>query len=166
MTSDAASEHGGLPRRLVLVRHGESLGNVADAQAHERRAGRLELDVRGADVELSEVGQQQADAGARYLAADPTRPPDAIVSSPYRRALATAELATARLPEAERAGLRPVLDERLRERDLGVFDGLTGAGIRELFPEEAQRRSKQGKYYYRPAGGESWCDVVLRVRSW
>ena len=59
----------------------------------------------------------------------------------------------------------PVLDERLRERDLGLFDGFTGHGIRETYPEEAERRAAMGKFYYRPPGGESWTDVVLRVRS-
>ena len=60
---------------------------------------------------------------------------------------------------------RPVLDERLRERDLGLFDGMTGQGIKDTYPEEAARRSAMGKFYYRPPGGESWTDVVLRVRS-
>ena len=56
-------------------------------------------------------------------------------------------------------------DERLRERDFGAFDGMTGAGIREQFPDEARRRNLLGKFYYRPPGGESWADVALRVRS-
>jgi broad specificity phosphatase PhoE len=154
----------GPPRRLVLVRHAESLGNVADREAHERRSGRLELDVRDADVELSDVGRRQAEAIGRYLASDRVEQPDVVLCSPYRRALSTAELA---LDGLARDGEHPrrQQDERLRERDLGVFDGLTGAGVREQFPEESDRRSKQGKFYYRPAGGESWCDVVLRVRS-
>ncbi|GAB3270506.1 hypothetical protein GCM10027586_20970 [Kineococcus gypseus] len=59
----------------------------------------------------------------------------------------------------------PRTDERLRERDLGWWDGLTGAGVRARFPEEAARRARLGKFYYRPPGGESWCDVALRVRS-
>ena len=56
-------------------------------------------------------------------------------------------------------------DERLRERDLGAFDRLTGSGIKEAFPEEAERRGAMGKLYYRPPGGESWTDVALRIRS-
>ncbi|WP_404387065.1 histidine phosphatase family protein [Humibacillus xanthopallidus] len=56
-------------------------------------------------------------------------------------------------------------DERLRERDLGAFDGLTGTGIRESYPEESLRRSTTGKFYYRPPGGESWTDVALRIRQ-
>ena len=31
--------------------------------------------------------------------------------------------------------------------------------------EEAQRRAHLGKFYYRPPGGESWADVILRLRS-
>jgi broad specificity phosphatase PhoE len=58
-----------------------------------------------------------------------------------------------------------VVDERLRERDLGLFDGLTSTGIREQYPAEAERRRWVGKFYYQPPSGESWCDVVLRVRS-
>ncbi|WP_077138198.1 histidine phosphatase family protein [Flaviflexus massiliensis] len=57
------------------------------------------------------------------------------------------------------------MDERLRERDLGVMDGFTRKGIEAQFPEEAERRTRLGKFYHRPAGGESWCDVALRIRS-
>ena len=58
-----------------------------------------------------------------------------------------------------------VLDERLREKELGALNRFTKAGILAHFPEEARRRSDIGKFYYRPPGGESWCDVVLRLRS-
>jgi broad specificity phosphatase PhoE len=87
--------------------------------------------------------------------------PTVALCSPYRRAAATAETVV------ERSGLDLAVtwDERLRERDLGMFDGLTGTGIRTQFPEEATRRRRTGKFYYRPPGGESWCDVALRVRS-
>ena len=32
-------------------------------------------------------------------------------------------------------------------------------------PEESERRTKLGKFYYQPPSGESWSDVVLRVRA-
>jgi hypothetical protein len=57
------------------------------------------------------------------------------------------------------------IDERLREKEFGVMGGLTKRGIRERLPELDARRRKEGKFYYRPPGGESWCDVVLRLRS-
>lgn len=145
---------------LWLVRHGESQGNVADARAQATGAGRLELDVRDPDVPLSGTGRAQAEALGRHLAALPEdQRPTAVLSSPFARALTTAQLATAGL------GVRVRSDERLRERDFGAFDGMTGAGIREQFPDEARRRDLLGKFYYRPPGGESWADVALRLRS-
>jgi broad specificity phosphatase PhoE len=148
------------PSVIWLVRHGESMGNVADAQAQEAGAGRLELDVRDPDVPLSDTGRAQAEALGRYLAALPEdQRPTAALSSPFARALTTAQLAT------ENLGVRVRTDERLRERDFGAFDGMTGTGIREQYPDEAGRRDLLGKFYYRPPGGESWADVALRIRS-
>ncbi len=148
------------PDTLWLVRHAESLGNVADARAHASGAGRLELDVRDPDVELSDTGRAQAQALGRHLAGLPDdERPTLVVSSPFTRARSTAEIAI------EPLGLPVGLDERLRERDFGAFDGMTGAGIREQFPEEARRRQLLGKFYYRPPGGESWADVALRIRN-
>jgi broad specificity phosphatase PhoE len=148
------------PQVVWLVRHGESMGNVADAHAQQAKAGRLELDVRDPDVPLSDTGRSQAEALGKWLAEQPEdQRPTAALSSPFNRAMSTAELATANL------GIRVRTDERLRERDFGAFDGMTGAGIREQFPEEAQRRDLLGKFYYRPPGGESWADVALRIRS-
>ena len=60
---------------------------------------------------------------------------------------------------------KPIVDERLREREFGIFDRLTTAGIRARYPEEAEHRAMLGKFYHRPPGGESWADVILRLRS-
>lgn len=145
---------------LVLVRHGESVGNLADADARRRGAGRLDLDTRDPDTPLSQRGEHQADVLARHVAGvEEQQRPQVVLSSPYTRAAQTARIV------AEAIDLEPTLDERLRERDLGIFDGLTGVGIREHHPEEAERRSRLGKFYYRPPGGESWTDVALRVRQ-
>ena len=153
-------EHEPGPSVIWLVRHGESMGNVADAQAQRSGAGRLKLDVRDPDVELSDTGRAQAEALGTWLADLPRdEQPTAALSSPFNRALTTAQLATTKLD------VRVRTDERLRERDFGAFDGMTGAGIREQFPEEAKRRDMLGKFYYRPPGGESWADVALRIRS-
>jgi broad specificity phosphatase PhoE len=58
-----------------------------------------------------------------------------------------------------------VTDERLREKEFGIFDRLTRVGIKEKYPDQADARTALGKFYYRPPGGESWCDVILRLRS-
>jgi broad specificity phosphatase PhoE len=154
--------HVGWPAELSWIRHGESVGNVAAREARDAGRARLDLEFRDADTPLSDVGERQAAAvGAwwRDLAEDER--PQVVLSSPYRRALDTARRAV------EEAGwdLEVRTDERLRERDLGAFDGLTSSGIRELYESESERRQRTGKLYYRPPGGESWCDVALRVRS-
>jgi broad specificity phosphatase PhoE len=148
------------PVELVLVRHAESVGNIADVEARSRGADRLDLTARDADVELSDTGRKQADTvGAWLAAAHESERPTLVVASPYRRAAETAERVVKGID------VEVLHDERLRERDLGVLDGLTGTGIRAIYPEEAERRTKLGKFYYQPPSGESWADVVLRVRS-
>jgi broad specificity phosphatase PhoE len=148
------------PEELRLVRHGESVGNQADTRARDAEAEELDLEHRDADVPLSERGHEQTRSLGRWLAGLPAgQRPTLAITSPYRRAADTAR-------EALRELDVPLLfDERLRERDLGILDGLTGKGIRARHPEEAARRSKLGKFYYSPPSGESWSDVVLRARS-
>lgn len=58
---------------IVVVRHGESRGNVAAAAAHAAGAEVIEVGQRDADVPLSDVGRRQAEAlgaGIRALLAD------------------------------------------------------------------------------------------------
>jgi broad specificity phosphatase PhoE len=56
-------------------------------------------------------------------------------------------------------------DERLREKEFGILDRLTVRGIAEQYPDLYEQRRHVGKFYFRPPGGESWCDVILRLRS-
>lgn len=148
------------PAEIVLVRHGESLGNVADRAAIAAKAHRLDLPASDEMIDLSEEGQRQADALGRHFAELPAEErPTVVISSPYQRARSTAERALSDLD------LEVLLDERLRERELGIFDGVTWYGIKAEHPEESDRRDRVGKFYYRPPGGESWADVVLRIRS-
>jgi broad specificity phosphatase PhoE len=150
------------PASIVLVRHGESVGNLEARRAADAGEARLELDYRDPDTPLSDVGTRQAEAVGRWWADQPDAArPQVVLTSPYRRAADTARIAV------ERSGIDvgPRPDERLRERDLGAFDGLTSSGIKELYEAEAERRARTGKLYYRPPGGESWCDVALRWRS-
>jgi broad specificity phosphatase PhoE len=150
------------PAAVDLVRHGESEGNLADQRAHDLGAPRLELTHRDADVELSPTGLDQAAALGEWLSLrDPNLQPTVVMSSPYARALRTAEAAI----DGGDLDVPLVVDERLRERDLGLLDGMTGLGVRQEYPEEAERRRRLGKLYYRPPYGESWCDVALRIRD-
>ena len=150
-------------RELVLVRHGESEGNVAAAAARAAGAEMIDVPARDADVVLSRLGREQAAAVGNALAAmAPAAAPEVLACSPYLRARETAQLAC----ESAGLALATRIDERLRDRELGVLDRLTFAGVEARYPEEAERRRWQGKFYHRPAGGESWADVALRLRSW
>jgi broad specificity phosphatase PhoE len=61
--------------------------------------------------------------------------------------------------------VRALVDERLRDREMGVFELFPPAVLRARAPEEGLRRERVGNWSYRPPGGESLADVVLRVRS-
>jgi broad specificity phosphatase PhoE len=148
------------PSRLWLVRHGESAGNVARREAMERGEHRIALSTRDMDVPMSVLGERQAKALGSWFAEN-CEPADVILTSPYVRALRTAELV------ARNAGWgAPIVqDERLREKEFGIIDALTSAGIVSQHPEQAEFRKSLGKFYHRAPGGESWCDVILRLRS-
>jgi broad specificity phosphatase PhoE len=150
---------------MWLVRHGQSQGNVARDLADAAGDHEIGIEVRDVDVPLSDLGFRQAEATGRWFASlPPEQRPELILSSPYVRARQTAE-AICRAGALAGGPARTIVDERLREREFGIFDRLTTLGIRERFPEEAAHRSRLGKFYHRPPGGESWADVILRLRS-
>lgn len=148
---------------IWLVRHGESEANVAAARAEAAHQDVIDAGHRDADVPLSALGFEQSRALGRELAdrgVDDV--PVRLWVSPYLRAQQTIDTAL------DAGGLTEPpkrVDERLRDRELGVLDLLTRSGVRNRFPDEERRRQWLGKYYHRPAGGESWVDVMLRLRS-
>ncbi|MGX7680684.1 histidine phosphatase family protein [Jatrophihabitans sp. DSM 45814] len=102
-------------RRIVLLRHGRTAWN-----AQRRYQGQ-------ADPPLDEVGQAQAIHVAGLIAA---MQPDILVSSDLQRARHTAAKV------ASLAGLDFKVDERLRERNLGHWEGLTRDEVEARYPEE------------------------------
>jgi broad specificity phosphatase PhoE len=153
------------PDFLWLVRHGESAGNVARTLAEAAGQMTVNLPLRDMDVPLSPLGEEQASAIGRWFGTLPeNKRPTVILASPYLRTRATAEL----LGEAAGFDFNEIpfiTDERLREKEFGIFDRLTPLGARKRYPEQAEYRTVLGKFYHRPPGGESWCDVILRLRS-
>jgi broad specificity phosphatase PhoE len=153
------------PRTLWIVRHGQSAGNVARDAADAAGSHLIDIAVRDVDVPLSDLGLRQADALAAWFAALPEEQrPEIILSSPYVRARQTAAAVCRRLG-ATCTPRGPIIDERLREREFGILDRLTTSGIAARFPDQAEHRALLGKFYHRPPGGESWADVILRLRS-
>jgi broad specificity phosphatase PhoE len=153
------------PEKLWIVRHGQSAGNVARDAADAAGLPTIDIALRDVDVPLSDLGLRQAEALGRWFAAQPeTMRPEVVLSSPYTRARQTAK-AICEAGGVGETARQPVVDERLREREFGVLDRLTTQGIRQKHPELADHRTLLGKFYFRPPGGESWADVILRLRS-
>lgn len=113
--------------RVVLWRHGQTDYNV-------------ELRLQGqVDRPLNEIGLTQARAAARELAARVANlgARAHVVSSDLERARVTAHALLAELEERgmpTAGGVR--LDERLRERAFGPWEGLTHPEISARWPEE------------------------------
>ena len=152
------------PTTLWVVRHGQSAGNVAREAADAAGLARIDISGRDVDVPLSALGEQQAEALGRWFREGHEHGrPEILLASPYRRAVQTATL----FRDAGGCEADEIIcvDERLREKEFGILDGLTVAGIATTFPDQLEFRRLLGKFYHRPPGGESWADVILRLRS-
>jgi probable phosphoglycerate mutase len=133
-------DHGPGVTQLLLVRHGEAVGN-----AEHRFIGQT-------DVPLTDQGRRQVDALTVRLAAVPiTR----VVSSDLIRAVDTVA------PTAAALGLDVETDKRLREIANGEWADLVREDVERLFPE-LWNRYRAGEDVNRP-GGESWGDVQVRA---
>jgi probable phosphoglycerate mutase len=129
-------------RRLVILRHGRTEWN-----AQQRYQGQ-------SDTALDSVGLQQAMQVAGLVAA---MEPDILLSSDLQRARQTAEMV------ASLNGLPLQLDSRLRERNLGHWEGLTREEVSERYPEEFADWLAGRDVTRR--GGESRQDVADRALS-
>ncbi|MEU4650511.1 histidine phosphatase family protein [Nocardia fluminea] len=150
---------------LWAVRHAQSEANAwfADPATEQRP-------MRGTDaaVDLTAHGRWQAQRLGTWLAGLSTvQRPGLVVCSPYLRTRVTwavmAEAATTRHRHPN--PIRTLVDERLRDREMGVFELHPYRAIRRRAPEEGLRRERVGNWVYRPPGGESLADVAVRVRS-
>jgi broad specificity phosphatase PhoE len=146
------------------VRHGQSAGNVARDAAEAQQSPLIQIATRDVDTPLSALGAEQAAALGNWFAAMPARQqPTVLLFSPYVRARSTAAAVLERIAPDEAP--TAIADERLREKEFGIFDRLTPLGVAQKYPELNEQRRHVGKFYFRPPGGESWCDVILRLRS-
>jgi broad specificity phosphatase PhoE len=151
------------PATLWLVRHGESVANVARNAALAAGAPEIDLALSDLEVPLSPLGERQATALGRWFGERPAAErPTVVVASPYARARRTAELVVAGLGDL---AAPIVLDERWREKELGLFYTLTANGVAQRHPEQWALRQQLGHFYYRPPNGESGADVAFRVRA-
>lgn len=128
--------------RLLIARHAETEDNAG---------GRWQ---GWSDSLLTARGLAQAHALAGRLAGEPLA---AVYSSDLGRALHTACLAAA--PHC----LTPYPTAALRERNVGVYAGLTGAEVEARFPQSLARRAIDGVLDWAPPRGESFRQMLARL---
>ncbi len=131
-----------MTKRVIFIRPGETDWN---------RQGRWQGWVASP---LNEHGRQQAAALAKYVR---NIGMGALYTSDLRRALETAAII------APEIGFAPIPDERLRERAVGLWQGLTFDEMRTWYADDysAMLHDVDG---YRIPGGESRADVRARIR--
>ena len=149
--------------RILLVRHGESEGNV-DKKLH--------LSMADHAIPLSERGHAQAEESADFVSKFFDDNPSDIIGtryprlweSPYKRTVQTAD------PFAKKV---TILDRRthilLAEQQFGLFDGLSSEELRYKYPREHEHYEKcaefEGRFWARMPLGESRFDVAQRVHQ-
>eukprot|EP01128_Nolandella_sp_AFSM9_P010030 TRINITY_DN678_c0_g1_i1.p1 TRINITY_DN678_c0_g1~~TRINITY_DN678_c0_g1_i1.p1 ORF type:complete len:296 (+),score=56.04 TRINITY_DN678_c0_g1_i1:46-888(+) len=150
-----------LPIDLVIVRHGQSEGNLAqfhskigdDSLWTEAFQGRASRNYR-----LTDVGIAQAKIAGEYLKKCGLGTFDAYYCSEYLRAMET-------------AGHLELVDSHweseflLREQDMGILAGKSSMQREEEYSHELDRRERD-KFFYSAPGGESIASCALRIEKW
>lgn len=130
------------PTTMLLLRHGQTPLSV------EKRFSGV------GDRPLTEIGLAQAGAAARRLRGCSAV---AVVASPLRRAVQTADLVAAEI------GVAVTVDEGLRETDFGDWEGYTFAEVQQRWPD--QLSAWLASPDVAPPAGESFADTARRVRQ-
>jgi broad specificity phosphatase PhoE len=132
---------------IIFVRHGETDWNAQ---------GLIQGSI---DTDLNAKGHSQARAVAELIAIHKEDWPEfQIIASPQKRALQTAHYILDALSK-ELAGL----DGRVRELGFGIWEGKP---FWELKASPVYPADPEGRYVWRPEGGESYEDGVARVNHW
>jgi len=129
--------------KLILVRHGET---------HWNKDGLIQGG--DSDIELNDTGLEQARKLAAFLKNEPII---AILSSPLRRAIATAEVI------ASHHQLPVEIDQGLRELKVGDLEGISISDLRTTFSRFLLKWWQDGEAMKLP-NGESL--VELQQRAW
>ena len=135
------------PKRIILIRHGESQANV-DKYLFGR--------VPDYTIELTDKGREQArEAGKRLkeLVQDESL---YFYVSPFWRARSTFECVAAAFPRCQ---FEYSEEPRLREQEWGYLR------CNEDFDKICRVRREYGTFYYRIPGGEAGSDVYDRIND-
>ena len=129
--------------RYFLMRHGEAQSNVEDRASTDPE--------REKENHLTEKGKEEVRTEAEKMKHEHI---DLIYVSPFARTHESAELVREALGLPKDA---VIVDERLRENSVGVFDGKTNAEYDAFFASDTERFTK------RPEVGETFADIRRRV---
>lgn len=129
--------------RLILWRHGQTDWNLA-----EKYQGQM-------DIHLNDTGRAQAALAAPYVA---SLNPDVMWRSPMSRTRETSEALLAVKP------LEVFEDDRLKEINVGSWEGLSIAEMREIDPE-MDLAIKEARDFRRSPEGETAAEVGERMKA-
>ncbi len=129
-------------KTIYLLRH----GRIMEKSAPKRYIGQT-------DLPLNASGLQQAEKLADYFSNIPL---DAVFCSDLKRSAQTAQAI------ADRRRMTVTTIPALREIHLGQWDGLTGAAVKNKWPDDWRRRGED-LAGFRPPGGESFRDLQERA---
>jgi broad specificity phosphatase PhoE len=155
-TQPQPQHHRRLPQRIILVRHGESQGNL-DTAAYSTTPDQK--------IPLTPHGLQQARHAGRTIHRilsdhnSPTHFPWGVYFyvSPYERTRSTLRQIGSSFPRSRILGARE--ECRIREQDFGNFQ------IHERMLAVKEARERFGRFFFRFPEGESAADVFDRVAS-
>lgn len=143
---------------LVLIRHGESEGNVARQRSidgdHSLFYGEFQ-NRHSCNWRLTDRGRRQAVAAGEWLKKNDLVHFDRYLVSEYLRALETAG-------RMELPGAKWYAEMLIRERDWGQMD-LMSEQERMIKMQDELRRRDLDRFYYAPPGGESLAAVAQRA---
>ena len=140
-----------LPKRIVLVRHGESTGNLDESEYTRTPDSQIPLTQNG-HVQATQTGAMLRDL---FDANDDPEYKCFFYISPYRRSKQTALGIAQAFEKRHISGVRE--EPQLREQDFGNFQ--------DLKQKKAEKRERQyfGRFFYRFPNGESGADVFDRI---
>jgi broad specificity phosphatase PhoE len=140
-----------LPKRIVLVRHGESEGNVVSLEAVVHLGN-----IPNHAFRLTAKGKDQAEKTGKYLQ-ERFGSFDAYFCSTYTR---TQETLALMYPSVS-----PKVDSRLNEISRGVWNTMSKDVVNAQYPQEEQTGGVEGSYHYRALGGQNCPDVEQGIYS-
>ncbi|XP_047945722.1 phosphoglycerate mutase-like protein AT74 [Salvia hispanica] len=143
-----------LPKRIILIRHGESAGNIDGAAYATTPDNRIPLTPQG-DLQSQRAGAQIYDLVSDSGASSNWKV--YFYVSPYARTRSTLRGIGRAFPRSRIIGARE--ECRIREQDFGNFQ------VAERMKVIKEIRERFGRFFYRFPEGESAADVFDRVSS-